>query len=362
MSSNVKWKFLVYGLVSVFFMGCGKPQKTEDVSEQAMATAPSEVVKPALVSEPVQYDSDDPAFWINKQDLSNSLVIGTDKGGDNGDGALYVFNLQGKIVENKTVHGLKRPNNVDIAYDMPLGNETVDVAVCTERNGNTLRVFRVPEMEPIDQGGIPVFEAPMGIALYTAPDGALYAIISRKAGPSGSYLWQYRLDGSKGYVTGTVVRKFGTFTGNSEIESVAVDNELGYLYYSNEGVGVRKYYAHPDSSNTELALFGEGDFMEDAEGISIFRGDQGKGYILVSDQQANRFQVYPREGTGQGPHHHPLLKTVYTSTISSDGSDVTSVALPAFPHGLFVAMSDDKTFQFYRWEDMIGTGAMASTP
>jgi 3-phytase len=42
--------------------------------------------------------------------------------------------------------------------------------------------------------------------------------------------------------------------------------------------------------------------------------------------------------------------------VESDGSDVTSVALPGFPQGMFVAMSDDKTFQFYRWEDLWSHG------
>lgn len=39
----------------------------------------------------------------------------------------------------------------------------------------------------------------------------------------------------------------------------------------------------------------------------------------------------------------------------SDGSDVVSVLLNnTFKHGLFVTMSDDKTFHYYRWEDIAG--------
>jgi 3-phytase len=41
--------------------------------------------------------------------------------------------------------------------------------------------------------------------------------------------------------------------------------------------------------------------------------------------------------------------------MESDGNDITSIPLNAnFPMGLFVAMSDDKTFHFYRAEDIIG--------
>jgi hypothetical protein len=30
-----------------------------------------------------------------------------------------------------------------------------------------------------------------------------------------------------------------------------------------------------------------------------------------------------------------------------------------FPHGLFVAMSDNKTFHYYRWKNRLGAGGLA---
>lgn len=316
------------------------------------------IVKPAFVTDTVKHDSDDPALWINKKDPAQSLIIGTDKGGDTGDGALYVFNLDGKELKEKTIRNIQRPNNVDVAYGFSLGTQKIDIAVCTERNTNSLRVFGAPEMTPIDGGGIPVFEndtarAPMGIALYTSPLGKIFAIVSRKNGPSGSYLWQYELlsDGAK--VKARLVRKFGSYSGKHEIEAVAVDNELGYVYYSDEGAGIRKYYAHPDSSVTELALFGTTGFKDNHEGISIYKTDSTRGYIIVSDQQANQFRIFKREGSHTNEHDHVLVKIVKASTIESDGNEVTSLPLPGFPNGLFVAMSDDKTFQYYRWEDIM---------
>ena len=79
------------------------------------------------------------------------------------------------------------------------------------------------------------------------------------------------------------------------------------------------------------------------------------GYLLVSDQQANQFRIYRREGEPGRPHEHPLIKTVAVSAIASDGSEVTSTALgPKFPHGLFVAMSNGKVFHYYSWDDIAG--------
>lgn len=96
-------------------------------------------------------------------------------------------------------------------------------------------------------------------------------------------------------------------------------------------------------------------FVEDHEGISIYKIGPGAGYTLVSDQGADQFQIFSREGTPDNPHNHPLLKTVRVKVHISDGSDVTSTALgPQFRHGLSVAMSEEKTFHLYRWEDIAG--------
>jgi len=319
-----------------------------------------DTLKPLVITERVQHDTDDPAIWVNAKDPARSLIIGTDK---NVDGALYAFDLTGKVV--RRVGGLKRPNNVDLEYGFKLGGKSVDIVVTTERLGDTIRVFSAPDLLPIDGGPIPVFEGeaergPMGVALYKRPrDGAIFAVLSRKSGPREGYLWQYRLeDDGRGRVKATKVRAFGAYGGEGEIEAVAVDDALGYVYYTDEWKGVRKYGADPDAvdANRELALFGGDGFTEDREGVSIYAIDDGTGYILVSDQQANKFHVFPREGTKGNPHDHPRLKVVSVAANHSDGSDVTSAALGrSFPDGLFVAMSDDGVFHYYSWPQIAGS-------
>ena len=345
---------------------CAGPKPVENGSEiaapgeQAADASRAPVIAPVKVSEAVAVDSDDPAIWIHPDDPSRSLVLGTDKGG-----FLYVFDLEGRIIQEKTVSGLERMNNIDVEYGLMLAGKETDIAVATERPTSRLRIYRLPEMEPIDGGGVAVFEGqepenrPMGVSLYKrGSDGAIFAIVSRKEGPSGAYLWQYRLeDDGNGTVIGTKVREFGQFSGVGEIEAVAVDDPLGYVYYSDEGAGIRKYHADPDTTgaDTELAFFGETGFTQDREGISIYQIDDGTGYILVSDQQANAFRIFRREGEPGAPHEHRLLKVVRVSTNESDGSEVTSTALgDRFPAGLFVAMSDDRTFQLYSWADIAG--------
>jgi 3-phytase len=317
-------------------------------------------VAPRIVTEAVRHDTDDPAIWINPVDPAQSLVLGTDK---DADGALYVFGLDGKIRHDLTVRGLSRPNNVDIARGVMLGGKRTDVAVVTERYAHRLRVYRLPDMAAVDGGGIPVFEGElardcMGIALWTRPaDGSLFAFVSRSdyQAPREGYLHQYRLvDDGTGTLRGLFVRRFGTWSGANEIESLAVDHELGYLYGSDETSGIRKYLADPlaEDADDELAQFGTTGFAEDREGISIYPTGPGRGYLLVSNQAADTFRIFAREGTPGRPHDHPLLASVRLSTRDSDGSDVTDVSLPGFPGGLFVAMSTDRTFHFYAWDDI----------
>lgn len=262
---------------------------------------------------------------------------------------------------------------MDIAYGLELNGKKVDVAITTERKAHKIRVYSLPDLTPIDNGGISIFDGEegeesrdgMGIALYTKKDSSastIYAIVGRKTGASGSYLWQYQLKGNAdGTVTGDVVRKFGTYSGKKEIEAIAVDNELGYIYYSDETVGVRKYYADPErKDDTELAFFAQQDAKSDHEGIAIYKTSDSTGYLLLSNQQNNSFLVYPREGTDGNPHAHKKLADIPVSAIECDGADATNLNLgDKFEKGMLIAMSNGKVFHYYDWnliQDRIDKG------
>ena len=321
-----------------------------------LAPIREDALKPIAITQPTPHDTDDPAIWINPKDASKSIIIGTDK---DTDGGLYAYDLDGKIIKKSIA--LKRPNNVDIAYGILINGKKTDIAVTTERETNKIRVFSLPDLTPIDNGGIDVFTGealrdPMGVSLYTRKkDNAVFAIVGRKTGPDGTYLWQYLLsDNGNGAVKAEVVRKFGSFSGKKEIEAIAVDNELGYIYYCDEQFGVKKYQADPEAKDDkEIALFGQKDFKADNEGIAIYKTTATAGYILISNQQANTFMVYAREGSDGNANNHKLLAEIPTSTIECDGADVTNVNLgPKYPNGLFVAMSNGMTFHYYDWNQI----------
>lgn len=319
--------------------------------------------KPALRTEAVAGDADDPAIWINPRDPTRSVIVGTDKR----DGALYVFSFDGRVVQK--IDGLKRPNNVDIESGLLVGGRRVDVAVATEREAQRLRIWAIengrlreighPERTRVFEGQAGDRAQPMGIALYRRPrDGAIFAIVSRKAGPTEGYLWQYRLlADANGMVFLRKVREFGRFSGHGEIEAVTVDDELGYVYYADENHSIRKYYADPDhpEADVELAVFGVTGYEGDREGLAIYPTGSRRGYIVSVDQRLGDSVVYlyPREGTERSPHtHEPALAQIHSSADETDGLEVTAQPIGArFPRGALVMMnSKGRNFLLYRWQ------------
>lgn len=320
---------------SLFFFSCAKTSKLPPIA-------------PDVITEYTINDTDDPAIWIHPKDPAKSIVFGTDK---ETNGAIYAFDLEGKIIEEKTIRNIKRPNNVDLIYGFQLNDSTqVDVLAFTEREQQRIRVFSIPDIQPLDNGGFKVFEdetnieqkLPMGIALYKSPiDSTLYAIVGRKTGPKKNYLYQYKLEAESDTIKSTLVRKFGDFSGAKEIEAIAVDAEMGFVYYSDEMHCIRKYYAEPSKGNEEISCFGGDKFLKDIEGIAIAKMKNGEGFLIVSDQQKGQFNIFDRKT-------NEFIKAVNLSTLATDGCEVVSVPLnKTFKSGLFVAMNDTKQFYFY---------------
>jgi 3-phytase len=197
----------------------------------------------------------------------------------------------------------------------------------------------------------------MGVGLYRRPrDGAIFAIVAPKGRPDSpltNYLLQFRLENNGGKVTGKLVRRFGRFSGTKEIEAVAVDDELGFVYYADEGAGIRKYHADPDHANAaqEVASFGTTGYRGDREGLALYTKPGGEGWLISTDQLPlnSEYRVYARGGDNR------LLFTFKGGADTTDGIEVTSTALgQRFPAGLFVAMnSAPKNFLFYDMREVL---------
>lgn len=349
---------IVWALVASLSCTAIVPAAGERTSRDAASTAPAIELRPRGETGAVPGDADDCAIWVHPTDPARSLLIGTDKAASPGPG-LHVWDLRGRELQ---VVPVPRPNNVDVRSGFQLGGRTASIVVCNARSTRELRVFRIdPESGRLEDvtvpGGIPTPELadPYGLCLYRRRrDGTLYAIESTQEGDSDR-LHQWRLeDDGTGRVRGVHVRAFGAGTLASVVEGLVADDELGHLYAAEEGKAVHKFWADPDSSGAPLAAFARGDGIEgDREGLAIWDGGGGRGWILLSSQRDGSVKVYRREGEPGAPHAHPLVATLAPrGSRRTDGLDVTSAVLPGFPAGLLAKHdSGGRRFVLYSWAD-----------
>src|SRR4030095_677811 len=146
-----------------------------------------------------------------------------------------------------------------------------------------------------------------------------------------------------------------TIRAENEIEAVAVDDALGYVYYADEGDGIHKWHADPDhpDAGRELAHFARSGFRGDREGIAVYALPDGTGYIFGTDQldEDSEYHVYAREGTPGNPHDHSrLIAVLRGGADSTDGLDVVSSPLgPRLSSGAMIAMnSSARNFLVFR--------------
>jgi len=317
-------------------------------------------IEETIATEPVRTDPDDPSIWIHPNRPELSLIIATDKIALTG--GLYVYDLNGKIIQH--IENLDRPNNVDVEYGFKI-NETysIDLVVLTERVQSRVRIYSIDistrRLYEMSGQNTNVFTdsvgdeaAPMGIGLYKrVNDGKIYAIISRKSGPKRGYLGQYELIWNGGFIDLKFTRYFGDFQG-LEIESIVVDDQLGYVYYSDEGYGIHKYNVDPTTNQTEQINFINTTnlWSGDSEGLALYTTSDRNGYLIVTDQLKNGsiFHIYERQGTNS------YIKSIKTRAVNTDGIEATSSLLNEnFPRGLLIVMNEiDKNFLIYDWRNI----------
>jgi len=135
---------------------------------------------------------------------------------------------------------------------------------------------------------------------------------------------------------------------------VVVDDRRGYVYYSDEQFGIRKWHADPDATDAdvEIAVLGRSGYTGDREGLAIYERPGDAGFLVSSDQidGGSRLQLY-RRGPAEPETATAIVETAADAT---DGLEATAHPLPGFPAGLLVTMnSSARTFQLYSWEDVL---------
>jgi 3-phytase len=326
----------------------------------ARAPATARTVMPALETPPVETwgdAADDPAIWVHPRDPSRSLVIGTDK-----NLGLYVYDLGGRLLQ--TLPDGKM-NNVDLRDGFLVNGESRTLVVASNRTTKTISLYWLdPATRRLASAGDAVptgFDDPYGLCMYAAPNGGGHFVFVNDSADGTFRQWRIRAEGDR--VIGERVREFVVGT---QAEGCAADDETGDLYIAEEAGGFWKYSAAPEGGAARREIDradGANGLEADIEGVAIWYGRDGRGYIVLSNQGADNYAVYRREGDNAfvGLFHviaDPERKLDGVS--ETDGLDVVSASLgPAFPDGLLVVQDgrnltprERQNFKYVSWREI----------
>ena len=278
--------------------------------------------------------ADDPLLWVHPADPARSVVIGTQK-----QRGINVYDLEGNLLQAREDG---RINNADIRYGFLLDGEPADIVTGSNRSTDSIGIWKVDQstrtLVDVADGVIPTGMAdPYGQCMYRSlQTGDYYVFINDTDG----LVRQWRLlDAGDNRIGVEQVREFSV---GSQTEGCVADDETGDLYIGEENRGIWKYSAEPDGGSERTLVDGieDGNLTADVEGLAIYYSGNGEGYLIASNQGADNYAVYERQGDNAFLGHFFVVADEASGidgASETDGLDVTSANLGAtFPNGALV--------------------------
>ncbi|HET9239683.1 MAG TPA: phytase [Oligoflexus sp.] len=316
-------------------------------------------------------DSDDAAVWAHPRDPKKSIILGTSKYDEGGQGGLGVYALDGQ--ELQFFSGSKL-NSVDILNNL---------AVATNRSDNALDLYRIQDGRVsflkraylLDAQG-QSFE-PYGLCLAPGDDESVRIYLPTKTG----VLYEYSLNKKKklalkntydlaAVVTPeqdarmqSVVTKETIAEGEEEeleenlaerfiLEGCVHDPRSGMLYIGMENLGIWRLKAKAlelvipvQGSWTDLdswAKPGVPRVTDDIEGMDIV-SHKGRSYLLFSSQGLSEFTLYDLDRLNWMGNFKIRLNAKDPVSLT-DGLAIQGGNLgPRYPKGVLVVHDDENT-------------------
>jgi 3-phytase len=281
-------------------------------------------------------DADDPAIWVNRDDPSQSLILGTDK-----ESGLFVYGIDG--TERQFLPD-GRLNNVDVR-PFTLSGTSVGLAGASRRDDGTLVFYVIdakgvrpaePFAHPAISDQVPGARNIYGFAMAQDASGT-YALVNFKSG----HILQYLITETGGQLQLTLSRHWQVVT---QPEGMVADDVAGHIYVGEEDTGIWRYPLDPARPADALAIDTiPSDCLprDDVEGLAIHDGARGR-FLVASAQGIHRAAIYRLDGE-EVPTCTALVEIssgAVDGVTETDGLDVTSAALPGHPEGILVMMDD----------------------
>ena len=314
--------------------------------------------------------ADDPAFWLNSDDINASLILGTNK-----QGGLMAYSLTGEELQY-----LKKgePNNIDLRNNILDGNgNKISLAAASNREHNTIALYKIQAATNGQDPIMPIaavgasrhpdaaelrsnLDEVYGLCMYEVDEKA-YVFINGKDGKVEQ--WELTPEGN-GF-EGDIVR---TFSVDSQPEGCVVDDETDTLYLGEENVGIWSFEAQPNAGTeaTEFAKIDNKALTADVEGLTLFDNGTVK-YLIASSQGSNSFAIYDLNNNNNlvgtfaitGNSNKPV-----DGASDTDGIHVVSANLGVdYPEGMFIAQDwhninadyevENQNFKMVSWKAIL---------
>ncbi len=296
--------------------------------------------------------ADDPAIWWNPSNPEKSLVLGTNK-----QSGIYVYDLKGNQTQYLPVGNV---NNVDVRSVLA-DSGVRHIAAASNRTSNSITLMEIEELTGTVKviGDIPVSEPEVyGYCLGLSKDNnTLLSFVNTKT----AKVIVHKID-----INTMGIEEAGVWTFGGQMEGCANDDPAGVLFLGEEEYGFWKV-THDNGVEVKResidTIANDDGLVMDVEGIDIYKGKDGAGYVIVSAQAADRYVVYDRKA----PHAKIGIFNIKDNadrTVDgvshTDGLAVISTPLGAdLPKGLFVVQDDANTlpndnqnFKYVDWRDI----------
>jgi hypothetical protein len=284
---------------------------------------------------------DDPCFWQDPTDAGAALACMTSKDDDH----VECFALPSGTFVGLATGFSGAANNCEV-------DQARNEMVTTDNGGDRVLVHRMPDI-----GG------PVRVLEDSDFSDVTGVCVAHKDGKSLIFVTDesrkkvYALDS----LTGQRITSFSH--GLSKAEGIACDDGLQRVYVCDDQVDDHGCQAFTFDGTPVGPEFGISQTKTDSEGVTVYECGPTEGYIIVSDQSENEFEVFDR----QPPFTHRCTFEMRSgSDITDDTDGIDVVQIPAYPNGLFGACdgcsgSTDELDLAY-WEDIAAACGLRICP
>ncbi|MGH8166782.1 MAG: phytase, partial [Woeseiaceae bacterium] len=317
---------LVPGVLAVLCAACscttvepGKPDLTAAISQLSASASTRAAEHGGAVNA---------AFWMDPRGEHGSLILVAA-----GIGGLDFHSPDGERVGNFSE---VEAGFVSVLESIELGGTAAPLVVVYDSRESTINAYRLDgdalQLHAVMGDPVTIDDELTGLCHYRSRlSGADYLFAVTDAG----FIRQFELFARGGAVAAQLLRTIPAGKGSG---FCAVDAADGMLYFAEEGMGIWRMGAEPESDTTREPVDLRtpwGGLSDEVKGISIYSVDPDTSYLVAADAGESRLVFY------RLPDLEPLGGVAIDGLLEAEGVTATGAPIgDRFPLGL-VALADE---------------------